>query len=291
MSNPFSDSPAESSESERLWYRDIPGSQPSSSSSAAPSRFEPPEWSSGGGRGGSDWASSPSPNNVEAQSSSASHVRLRAPRRSILENLPCNWFAVSIAVAVMAVLGSVGGFVWWSYEHHQASLSQMTRLERDVRNIRDDLDSQKNKVVSMQADLGKLHAFVNNVSDTSNIGIYNQMIKIKKELLLDMNTTTTSVHKQLVSSENTVNSLVAATTNDLQKMRSNVSHMVTEMTHTMNETISRINNLVLTAKAAIDIEVRNVSAQEAKYKLDTAKQFAAENDFVKYQLAGMCTVQ
>jgi hypothetical protein len=44
---------------------------------------------------------------------------------------------------------------------------------------------------------------------------------------------------------------------------------------------------VSTARRAIDMEVRNVSAQEAKYKAETTKQFTAENDFVKYQLAGM----
>lgn len=61
---------------------------------------------------------------------------------------------------------------------------------------------------------------------------------------------------------------------------------VSELGQYMNSSISRVNSLVNEARARIKAEVTQVYASMDQYIAATTAQFAAENDFVKYQLAG-----
>lgn len=283
MSNPFD----ESGESERLWYQS--SSQHVSDPTSRPRPFEPVAWSANEGAGSGDWTTT---RNSTSDSRTPPRIRLRTPQRSMLDKLSCghlcscNWVIISILIGIFVILLG-GGFSVWSYERHVQTSSQLSMLETTMKEIQNNVNSAQDKIRDMQSTMIKMESLIKNASDTSNIGLYNNMVKIKKELLDDMNQTTHAVHKQLVQSEDKVDKLVDATTHDLNNMRSNVSHMVSEMKTTMNKTITRIHSIVNVAKSAIDLEVRNVSKQEQKYVADTKKQFAAENDFVKYQLAGI----
>ncbi|CAN0005377.1 unnamed protein product, partial [Ectocarpus fasciculatus] len=84
--------------------------------------------------------------------------------------------------------------------------------------------------------------------------------------------------------------MVSSTTNDMQKMRNNMTTMVNVMNVQLDQTIARINNIVETARVEIDVEIKNVTARQEQYVRDTKKQLAAENDFVTHQLAGTFTL-
>lgn len=282
MSNPFSDTDLDSAnESARLWYRDIP-EEKSSSSAPASRRFEPPEWRGPGAQSG-DWTV----RHENTQSSSPpTPVRLRTPRRPWLEGCNCNWLYILIALAIMGLLSGVGYFVWWIQERHVHSSSQMTALTNSINEFRKDLDLTKEDIHDLHSEFNKLRNYVNSVNDTSNLGVYNSMKKMKSELMTDMERNENSLHKELEDSEQKVSSMVSSTTNDMQKMRNNMTTMVNVMNVQLDQTIARINNIVETARVEIDVEIKNVTARQEQYVRDTKKQLAAENDFVTHQLAG-----
>jgi hypothetical protein len=158
----------------------------------------------------------------------------RAPARPSTRHLPCSWFRVSLAVAALAALGAAGGLLTWTLRHHRYSTSQLSELEGTIRSIQGELKSEKTRSFNMQTDLENLHSFMNNISDTSNIGIYNQMLKIKNELMQDMNSTLTTVRQELASGEGAAAAAAAASARGVQRVRGNVSHMAAEMAESMN---------------------------------------------------------
>jgi hypothetical protein len=58
------------------------------------------------------------------------------------------------------------------------------------------------------------------------------------------------------------------------------------MNYQLGLTVNELNSAVETAQATIHEEVENVRETIQNYVLATNDKFAAENDFVKYQLAG-----
>lgn len=193
---------------------------------------------------------------------------------------------ILIALAIMGLLSGVGYFVWWIQERHVHSSSQMTALTNSINEFRKDLDLTKEDIHDLHSEFNKLRNYVNSVNDTSNLGVYNSMKKMKSELMTDMERNENSLHKELEDSEQKVSSMVSSTTNDMQKMRNNMTTMVNVMNVQLDQTIARINNIVETARVEIDVEIKNVTARQEQYVRDTKKQLAAENDFVTHQLAG-----
>lgn len=280
MSNPFSDDPP-AEDNTRLWYRDIPA-QPESASASR--RFEPDSWNEPQETSHS-WAIT---HDDEIRSSSRAPVRLRAPRRPLCNGICAfNWFAVLIGIALLASLSGLGYFFWWNHERHEASANQFDSLSQSISDIRSDLDAVKQDVATIQIDFKKLKTYVASVNDTSNLGIYNQMLTMKKELVHDMAENKDSVHQELEQSEEKVTALVDETTGDLQRMRANMTEMVKMMNDRLDKTVDYIDNMVARAQHQITLEVRNVSAREEAYVEATKKQFQAENDFVTHQLAGI----
>ena len=192
-----------------------------------------------------------------------------------------------IAIVIMGLLSGVGYFVWWNHERHVNSSSQLSALTSTVNEFRKDLDLTKEDIRDLHSEFKKLRNYVNSVNDTSNLGVYNSMKKMKSELMADMEHNEDTLHKELEDSEKKVSSMVSSTTNDMQRMRNNMTNMVNEMNVQLDKTIARINNIVETARVEIDVEIKNVTARQEEYVRDTKKQLAAENDFVTHQLAGI----
>jgi hypothetical protein len=69
-------------------------------------------------------------------------------------------------------------------------------------------------------------------------------------------------------------------------VQQNVTNQLDSMTRALNHTVENLNVAVMLAQATIHSEVNEVKSKIEEYVLATNVKFAAENDFVKYQLAG-----
>jgi predicted nucleic acid-binding Zn-ribbon protein len=74
----------------------------------------------------------------------------------------------------------------------------------------------------------------------------------------------------------------------IAQVQSNVTTQLSFMDQTLVHTRNELNVAVDEARTAIHQEVQTVRDNIDQYVSVTNKQFAAENDFVKYQLAGQC---
>lgn len=72
----------------------------------------------------------------------------------------------------------------------------------------------------------------------------------------------------------------------IAEVQNNVTTQLSYMDQTLVHTRNELSTAVDEARAAIDREVQSVRDNIDQYVSVTNKQFAAENDFVKYQLAG-----
>ena len=85
-------------------------------------------------------------------------------------------------------------------------------------------------------------------------------------------------------------SAVTTATKQLDVIQRNVSLSLSLMSGTLRATSADLNAQVETAKITIHQEVEAVQASIEEYVAFTDKKFASENDFVRYQLAGMLYV-
>lgn len=97
-------------------------------------------------------------------------------------------------------------------------------------------------------------------------------------------------HSQMDSSLAVMANIVSDAKHEIYKIQSNVSDKLNIMAITLEETESNLNAVVKSAQDIINAEVSNVKQDIHQYVEATDKQFARENDFVKYQLAGTFTL-
>ena len=83
-----------------------------------------------------------------------------------------------------------------------------------------------------------------------------------------------------------MDSIVADTAEVMAVVQSNITVQLQSMNVQLSDSIASLNAAVNQAKASIQADVENVKEDIEKYTVATNEQFAAENDFVKYQLAG-----
>ena len=135
-----------------------------------------------------------------------------------------------------------------------------------------------------------------NVSSTIH---HNEHYVEKKLSQVDekLQDTTSHIKELLAASEANMTKEIRSVSNELQAeertlqfLHANVTRQVSELGSYMNKSISAVNSLVGDAKRKIKAEVNDVYASLDQYITSTTAQFAAENDFVKYQLAGSFSV-
>ena len=151
----------------------------------------------------------------------------------------------------------------------------------------DDALHQEQKEIQHQ--LGVLQA---NVTSTIH---YSEHIIDKKLSHVDakLATTTTHIQSLLAASEanvtreiRSVSAELEAEEVSLQRLHANVTKQISQLGGYMNSSITAVNTMVTEAKKKIKTEVKEVYASLDQYITSTSAQFAAENDFVKYQVAG-----
>lgn len=93
-------------------------------------------------------------------------------------------------------------------------------------------------------------------------------------------------HAQLDKTVVLMKEVVGGATSQIYMVQSNVTQQLATMGQSLGETVAMLNSAVDAARTTIHFEVSSVKSDIEQYVAVTNKQFAAENDFVKYQLAG-----
>jgi hypothetical protein len=108
------------------------------------------------------------------------------------------------------------------------------------------------------------------------------------------------VDKRIKSSERRMSALVEETSRNvtasvqlaedhIEVIDTNLTSQMTSMTVSVSNALYAVRNMVEAAKVDINEEVSAVHQSMDQYIIFSNNQFAAENDFVKYQLAGLPT--
>jgi len=201
--------------------------------------------------------------------------------------------------------------------HFDVVNSEVEGLEANVTSIYLDLDGR----TSQQAvTMSVIENTVKRLSNrTTNADVLDALQTTKEHVSLELDKTKQDVNSQLVrttrnvterltlteihmqkAQENvrdqldqtvqTMKSVLATSTGQIHAMQSNVTLQLASMSHVLEETVSELNTAVDMAQQTIHEEVKVVQDSIEQYVAVTNKQFAAEDDFVKYQLAGTFTL-
>lgn len=176
---------------------------------------------------------------------------------------------------------------------------------RDDKNI-EELDHRV-KTVKIIADkheyeLGRLN------NHTSNADVLDELKKVRTHMDESLQSTLTTVNEevdlvrgnltqQLKASREEMDSIsdhvshvIDAGTRHMHEMEDSVAFQLSNTSTALNVTLETVNSVVRKAKANIHTEVKDIQTKINAYVSFSNKQFAAENDFVKYQLAGTFTL-
>ena len=178
------------------------------------------------------------------------------------------------------------------------------------------LSSKLNQVnLTTGTQFDKLHKNIVQISNHSNFEVLEKLDVTRDRIQRELNMVTGKVTNQLESYAHNVTQLISATDHSIRntqllvdrKLNSTVDHMYTVASDASNrmqhvqinvtsqlammntalaQTKQELNDVVAEAKETINTEVQGVKENIEMYVATTNKQFAAENDFVKYQLAG-----
>lgn len=143
---------------------------------------------------------------------------------------------------------------------------------------------------------------------TSNADVLDQLRATKKAVDNDLDDALSKVDKRLRKNADEIEKtevqikedldnamdrmklVVEKSTNHIKDIQQNVTNELDFMSVKLVATVQELNKEVNTAKGIIQSEVADVKGNIEQYVIVTNKQFAAENDFVKYQLAGTASV-
>ncbi len=105
-----------------------------------------------------------------------------------------------------------------------------------------------------------------------------------------MNNMQQNVTLSMDATINNVKHIIDGATNDVRAVQSNVTHKLKEWSILLDTTVNRLNHDIKAAEDKIHKDVALLQANVDTYVEVTNKQFAEEDDFVKYQLAGTFTL-
>ena len=155
-------------------------------------------------------------------------------------------------------------------------------------------------------DISNAHEFkLNRLSNgTSNADVLDEMGKVKIEVHESMQSTYKSLNSELSYVKHNVSSqlkkaqtamditatrvdyVVANASTNLRNIQAAVMNQLSNISAALNHTLVTVNEVVSSAAVQIHHQVSDVQDSINEYVAFSNKQFAAENDFVKYQLAG-----
>lgn len=143
---------------------------------------------------------------------------------------------------------------------------------------------------------------------TTNADLKDDIDRIKTHVNTQLDTTLAFVDSSINAMERNLTEQMLLTKNEMQHSIGRVNHIaddakkqllimqdkVTEqvynVSHALNDTLHNVDMVVATASLEINEEVSDIQSDIHAYVAFSNKQFQAENDFVKYQLAGTFTL-
>lgn len=120
----------------------------------------------------------------------------------------------------------------------------------------------------------------------SNEEVLGELELTKQTINTKLKESEQNVQARLHDSVATMESVVFNATKHIQLVEGNVTHKLAAMNTVLSKTASDLSQTVEAAQRTIHSEVETVRDSIQQYVVVTNQQFAAENDFVKYQLAG-----
>ncbi len=132
---------------------------------------------------------------------------------------------------------------------------------------------------------------------TSNADVLDRLEETKMAVANQMANTQYHVDQKLMGAQRNVTEMlgskvhemqnvVSKATTNINEMERNITGRLNRMSEQLSVTVDEVNHSVADAQETISDEVESVRENIRQYVAITNQQFAAENDFVKYQLAG-----
>ena len=138
----------------------------------------------------------------------------------------------------------------------------------------------------LKDDINKLRKHINTKLDTSIDYVDYSISNMEHNLTQQMYSTKIEMDHSI----DRVNHIATDAEQQLMVMQDKVTQQVYNVSHALNDTLNNVDVVVATASIEINKEVENIQSDISAYVAFADKQFAAENDFVKYQLAGTFTL-
>lgn len=98
--------------------------------------------------------------------------------------------------------------------------------------------------------------------------------------------TETAVQHNMDTTIQKMNNVVRNATASIKFVQENVTAQLSLMSSKLTSSVENLDSAVQSAEAAIKSDVADVKSNIEKYTIATNNKFAAENDFVRFQLAG-----
>jgi len=173
------------------------------------------------------------------------------------------------------------------YQYYSDALKeqerQLIRLSNGTSNA-DVLDRLRETRDEVRHSLQKEHAEVFGAMQRSARNLSESLDHSKQQLAATQAHVETSLN-QTVAYMQTV---VGTASVHIKQIQDNVTRDIDDMTDKVHKIVTKLGDNVKVAEDTIRQEVQGVQDKIEQYVIVTNKQFAAENDFVKYQLAGEC---
>jgi hypothetical protein len=168
--------------------------------------------------------------------------------------------------------------VWDKLTAHDTLLVKLTNGTSNAE-VLDKLQWTKQQVASqMQMTKEEITTHVSSIA--RNV---SQQLAANQEQL---HVTQSSIATYLNHTVHNMRSVMTLATNHIYDVQRNVTRAMNQTKLNVERTVVELSASVLHAQATIQDEVAEVRDHIESYVAVTNKQFAAENDFVKYQLAG-----
>ena len=158
---------------------------------------------------------------------------------------------------------------------------QLIRLSNGTSNA-DVLDRLKETREEVRYSLQREHKEVSALMQQTARNLTESLAQNNKQLAV----TQSRVYTTLNSTVAYMQSVVGTASAHIQQIQTNVTREIDDMTQKVHKIVTKLGDNVKAAEDTIREEVQGVQAKIEQYVIVTNKQFAAENDFVKYQLAG-----
>ncbi len=189
---------------------------------------------------------------------------------------------------------------------HDKLSSKLDTYESKVSNKFNDISANFTTLYTYKAESSRLISRLSN--HTSNADVLDQLAATNLRVSMELQQSKAEVSQALLEVErnvtiqlnnsqaqvneamDTLRSVVLSATGEIYEVQRNVTLQLSLMSESISETTVKLNNDVQQAQDIIQREVSGVREDIRKYIVTTNKQFDAENDFVKYQLAGTFTL-